>query len=228
MVHDIFHRYFPEKNDMRILDVGCGTGLLLTELSSYGQVDGIDVSQKAVDFCIERGIEHVSVSPASPLVYASDVFDVVLALDVLEHIEDDEAALREIARVLKPGGIGIFFVPAFMFLWGITDVLSDHYRRYRIPELSAKARAEGFSIVRTSYFNTLLFLPIALLRLSVRALHLHVGSENQLRNPILDQIFYGIFYFESQLLKYVSFPFGVSALVIVRKPYNTADANEQI
>ena len=89
----------------------------------------------------------------------------MIALDVIEHIKDDEEALKEIYRVLKPQGMAIIAVPAFMFLWGVTDVISHHYRRYTLSELRKKIENRRFSIIRSSYFNTFLFPFIALVRL---------------------------------------------------------------
>lgn len=218
MVHDIVGRYFPGRHDLRILDVGCGAGALLSELAQYGEVTGIDMSPKAVAFCRERGIQNVSVSSAEHIAYPDRVFDVVLVLDVLEHIKDDHAAVREMCRVLKPGGVAIVFVPAFMFLWGVTDVLSEHHRRYTLPGIESVFTAENFAIVRSSYFNTFLFPPIALVRLLVRFLRIPVKSENAVSDSFFNKMFYLVFHLESRLLRLVNMPFGVSALVIARKP----------
>ena len=217
MVHDLLARYFPERHDLHILDVGCGMGLLLTELRAYGKVEGVDVSPKSIEFCRQRGIQNVQVSAAETLPFANSSFDVVLALDVIEHVPDDSAVLREIHRVLKPGGVVVIFVPAFMFLWGITDVLSQHYRRYTRPQLVAVAHAQKFSVVRTSYFNTFLFPLIATIRIVVRLLHMKVQSENEMGSPLINRILFKIFYLESRLLRFVSFPFGISVMLIGRK-----------
>lgn len=217
MIHDILRKYYPSRPHLSILDVGCGTGALLQELNQYGTVTGIDFSQKAVDFCKARGNTNVSVGSALSIPHPDNAFDVVLALDVIEHIENDRGAIAELYRVVKPGGIVVIFVPAFMFLWGVTDVRSQHYRRYTKPELRSKLKGQGFRIVRTSYFNTFLFPLIATLRLTVRALGIKMESENELGNPFIDSIFRNIFLFESKLLRHMNMPFGVSTLAISTK-----------
>lgn len=203
--------------DIKILDMGCGTGLLLKELEKFGICHGIDISQKAVDFCKHRGIENVQISDAANIPYPNNTFDIALALDVIEHIKDDENALKEIYRVLKPQGVAIIAVPAFMFLWGITDVISHHYRRYTLSELRKKIEDRRFSIIRSSYFNTFLFPFIALVRLAARQLHIPMKSEASEGKGLINYVFFLIFYVESILFRYISFPFGVSAIVICKK-----------
>ena len=93
-------------------------GHLLKELETLGICYGIDISHKAVDFCRKRGIDNVQVADITNIPYPDNTFDAVIALDVIEHIKNDEEALREIYRVLRPQGMAIITVPAFMFLWG--------------------------------------------------------------------------------------------------------------
>src|SRR5688500_20005542 len=102
----------------RILDVGCGTGANLKMLAAYGRTEGVDISEQAVDFCRERGLDSVKLGAIEELPYESGSFDLVTALDVVEHLDDDVAGLREVRRVLRPDGRVLLFVPAFMFLWG--------------------------------------------------------------------------------------------------------------
>lgn len=204
-------------DEIKILDVGCGAGLLLKEMESFGVCYGIDVSQKAVDFCKKRGIKNIQVADAARIPYPDNTFDVVVALDVIEHIENDEEAVREVYRVLKPRGVAIIAVPAFMFLWGVTDVVSHHHRRYTLPELRRKIKSANFSIIRASYFNTFLFPFIALARLAARWLRAPMKSENSEGKGLINSVLFLIFYAESILFRYVNLPFGVSAMVICRK-----------
>lgn len=220
MVHDIISKYFKEKHSLKILDTGCGTGGLLHELTQYSDVQGIDFSEKAVNFCKERGFNNVTVGDITNISYTENSFDIVLALDVIEHISNDNKALSEIHRVLKPGGKAIIFVPTFMFLWGITDELSQHFRRYTLPELKMKATAQGLITVRGSYFNSLLFIPIAVLRILVRMFRIKIRSENELGSKFTDKLLYSIFNIESKILRYINFPFGVSAMLICTKESN--------
>src|SRR3954467_14600791 len=111
----------------RILDVGCGTGANLEMLSQFGDAEGVDVSQDALAFCRERGLANVHLGAAEKLPYEDESFDLVTALDVVEHLDDDVGGLKEMRRVLKPQGRALLFVPAFMFLWGVQDG-SSHRR----------------------------------------------------------------------------------------------------
>ena len=206
---------------LRILDVGCGTGALLSELQTFGTVDGLDKSADAVAYCATRGLAAVVVGDAERLPYQDETFDVVIALDVLEHLPDDSIGSRELARVLKKGGIAIVAVPAFQFLWGITDTVSHHYRRYRLKEITRVVQDAGLVVTRSTYFNTFLFPAIAAVRLSARLVP-HDKSkstvENEMGGALGNAIFYKIFRLESALLPYINFPFGVSALVVGEKP----------
>src|ERR1041384_1775404 len=110
----------------KILDVGCGTGANLKMLADYGRAEGVDISPQAVEFCREPGLVSVILGAAEQLPYENDSFELVTALDVIEHLDDDVAGLREIRRVLRRDGRVLLFVPAFMFLWGVQDDVSNH------------------------------------------------------------------------------------------------------
>jgi len=217
MVHDLIRNLCPGRNNLKILDAGCGTGGMLIELARYGNVYGVDESERAVNYCLRKSIPRVLLSGVSSLPYKSDMFDIVTILDVLEHINDDSSAVREIQRVLKPGGYCIIFVPAFSFLWSITDVVSKHFRRYNMSSLLMLLSNSQLKVTRKSYFNFFLFPPIAIIRILVRLFKLPVKSENGFSHGIINSILHGIFYLESILIKYISFPFGVSILVVCKK-----------
>src|SRR5262249_15722108 len=148
----------------RILDVGCGTGANLVMLSQFGDAEGVDISPDALAFCRERGLKHLRLGAAEALPYEDEQFDLVTAFDVVEHMDDDVSGLREIRRVLRPGGRVLLFVPTFMFLCGVQDEVSHHRRRYRLPELRRVVREAGFEVERTTYANITFFLPILLIR----------------------------------------------------------------
>ncbi len=220
MIHFMIGKYVPQGTDMKglkILDIGCGTGALLKELDQYGDCFGVDFSSQAVQFCIERGILQVKEGSIAEIPYPDESFDLVLALDILEHIPDDSVGIREINRVLKKGGKGIIFVPTFNFLWGVTDVRSEHYLRYTKGELLRKLKLCGFSIMRSSYFNFFLFPFILTVRLFVRIFGIKVESENTMTGKFTNKILYIIFRFESLLGRVINYPVGVSAFAIVTK-----------
>src|SRR6185312_12638057 len=126
--------------ELNILDVGCGTGANLEMLSEFGVAEGVDVSQEALSFCQARGLEKVKLGAAEALPYDDNLFDLTTGLDVVEHLDDDLAGLKEMRRVLHPGGRALLFVPAFMFLWGVQDDISNHRRRYTLKELKDVVR----------------------------------------------------------------------------------------
>ena len=161
----------------RILDVGCGTGANLKMLARFGHAEGVDVSQQAVSFCHERGLESVKLGALEELPYDDESFDLVTALDVIEHLDDDVAGLSEIRRVLRPGGFVLIFVPAFMFLWGVQDDVSNHRRRYTLTSLLNAIRAAGFSVERASYANAAFFFPVLAVRTLMRWFGLRAQTE---------------------------------------------------
>jgi SAM-dependent methyltransferase len=149
---------------LRLLDAGCGTGRHLVEYGVLGEAHGIDPSPAAVEACHRRGLDQVVAAPIERLPYGDASFDLVLATDVLEHLPDDAVALRELRRVAAPGATIICTVPALMWLWSDEDVRLHHHRRYRRPELVARARETGWEPSLATYYNTLLLPAIAVAR----------------------------------------------------------------
>jgi SAM-dependent methyltransferase len=202
----------------RILDVGCGTGANLLMLSKFGETEGVDVSPDAITFCQARGLVNVRIGAAESLPYEDNQFDLVTALDVLEHVDDDIGALREMRRVIRPGGRLLLFVPTFMFLWGLQDEVSNHRRRYRLPDLRRAVTAAGFEIERTTYANITFFVPTLIVRKVMRLTGLSTDSEVRINIRALNQIFTWIFRSEVPLLRILNLPFGVSGICVARRP----------
>src|SRR5205807_7355688 len=119
-------------------------------LSQFGAAEGVDVSTEGLDFCRARGLSKVKHGAAEALPYEDASFDLVTGLDVVEHLDDDLSGLREMRRVLRPGGRALLFVPAFMFLWGVQDDISHHRRRYTLGELKQRVADAGLSIERAT------------------------------------------------------------------------------
>ena len=117
------------QNAIKILDVGCGTGANLEMLANFGKPEGVDVSDDALEFCRQKGLK-VHKGLAEKLPFEHESFDLVTALDVVEHLDDDIAGLKEMNRVMKNSGRALIFVPAFMWLWGVQDDVSNHRIRY--------------------------------------------------------------------------------------------------
>ena len=207
-----------EGKQPQILDIGCGTGANLEMLSEFGAAEGVDVAPEALRFCRSRGLKSVKEARAEQLPYSDSSFDLVTGLDVVEHLDDDVAALKEMYRVLRPGGHALIFVPAFMFLWGVQDDISSHRRRYTMSELRDVVRRAGFSIERTSYANITFFFPILLGRVLMRLTGFRPDSENNLTLSSLNGFLGRVFGAEASFLRYVNFPFGVSAICVARRP----------
>ena len=214
-VEDICRRVTDRRP--RILDVGCGTGANLLMLSQYGDAEGVDISEDALAFCRERGLEKVKPGAGEQLPYDDGTFDLVTALDVVEHMDDDLAGLREMRRVLRPGGRVLLFVPTFMFLWGVQDDVSNHRRRYRLPELQRVLEQAGFEIERMTYANITFFLPILLMRKLMRLTGIKAESENNINVSALNGVLGSLLGAENVVLRHMNIPFGVSGLCVARK-----------
>jgi SAM-dependent methyltransferase len=201
----------------QVLDIGCGTGATLDHLGRFGEVQGIDVSPLALGYCRERGHERVICASATDLPFATASFDLVTALDVIEHLDDDLQGLREIERVLRPGAPAIVFVPAFDFLWGPNDDQSGHKRRYRLAELRRQVEHAGLVVERISYANTAMFVPIWLGRKLLTLLGRSGQAENEINHPVINRVLARLFSFETVWLRRHRLPFGVSIVCAVRK-----------
>lgn len=147
----------------RILDAGCGTGRNLRDYSAIGRAEGVEPSQTAIDFCRERGYV-VHLAPVEDLPFKRGTFDLACASDVLEHVADDGAALRELRRVVKPGGAFLATVPAYDWMWSHHDDIHHHVRRYTRSRLLERVSDNGWRPVFATYFNSLLLAPIAAVR----------------------------------------------------------------
>ena len=221
IVRDNLAKYLTKKpENTKVFDFGCGSGIFVEELAKDGfDSHGVDISAEAVRFGELQGIKNLGVIDSHKLDFPSNTFDAIFTLDVLEHLEDEDWALKEMERVLKPGGIVIVMVPAYMFLWGVQDEVAHHYRRYTMGHLLKKIKkSTSFSVVRHSYFNTFLFPIIALVRIFSRLLGIR-GRESDfdLNSPMLNKILFYLFNLERKLLQKISSPFGVSILLVLKK-----------
>lgn len=215
------------RRDARVLDVGCGTGIMLHELAArFDTAAGLDYSALALEFCRQRGLRRLIRGDATRLPYASDSVDVALALDVVEHLDDDAGCVAELARVCRPGGHVLVHVPAFPFLWSDKDVLNHHRRRYRRAGLRALIEAAGLEVRHLTHFNSTVFplaAGMAALRgggaattapadgaASLDALYALPAPLNRALTALL-----GV---EGALAQRLAVPFGMSLVCLARKP----------
>jgi SAM-dependent methyltransferase len=204
----------------RVLDVGCGTGTMLGYLSRYGKAEGVDADPEAVQFCHQRGVERVRLVESGPLPHDPETFDLVTALDVIEHVDDDAGMVREMERVLRRGGTLLVSVPAYRWMWGSQDEIAHHKRRYLARELRGKIAGAGLDVRRLSYFNTLLFPPIAAVRVlrPYRPGSADLRSDFELTRPgRMNDLLARVFSLEARVLPRLGFPFGVSILALAIK-----------
>jgi SAM-dependent methyltransferase len=215
IVLDWVRRHVGERTDLRLLDVGCGTGRLLRDLRELGDARGVDASDEAIRFCQKRGVgDLVEKADFRHLPFAAESFDVVTAVDTLEHIADDVGALEEWGRVLRPEGRLLIFVPAHRWLWSLQDEVSGHQRRYTTRTLRRAIDGAGLRVDRMTYVSTLLFPVIFIGRLWLRILRRfrEITTENDLHPAWSNAILGRVFRTEIGLLHHVDLPFGASIL----------------
>jgi len=203
---------------MQILDVGCGTGGNMDAFARLAPTFGIDVSIDALHFCQARGIKQLALSPVEELPFKREAFDIVTALDVLEHTDDDLRSLRAIHGVIKNNGLLLITVPAYGFLWSEHDEALKHRRRYTAYELRNKLALAGFEVVRTTYFISALFFPI----LAVRVWQGLFKDSTQPKTSLYvlpkwaTKFLVGLLSLERKVLRRMNFPFGVSVVALAR------------
>ena len=203
----------------QLLDVGCGTGANLQALGREAQAVGVDVAPAAIDWCRRRGLEATLVGSAAALPFAAASFDVVLSCDVLCHrtLQDRARPVREIARVLRPGGILILNLPAFRWLLSPHDHAVQQDHRFTRGEVQGLLRGAGLEPLRLTYWNGLLF-PAAVAMRALRGLKGERGSDLAVdagvgAAPLLERIL-GL---ERRLLRHVDLPLGLSVLAVARR-----------
>ena len=211
-----------ERKGLRILNVGAATGRSTEILQPYGDVVSVEYDEPSFLFCKEVLKMDIVRASILELPFANDSFDIVCCFDVIEHVEDDGKAVEELVRVCRPGGAVFITVPAFMSLWSDHDRVNQHFRRYRESGLKVLFSAHKGRTVRSTYFNSLLFLPIWLVRRLQRLLpgnrHKPLKADNEfLQSRLTDRIFGAVFSMERSLLRRVDFPFGVSLMSVWRK-----------
>jgi ubiquinone/menaquinone biosynthesis C-methylase UbiE len=208
----------------RILEIGCGSGALLQDLQHYGTAVGLDVAAPALANCRDRGLDCVSLADVTALPFADEQFNVVIAIDVLEHVEDDAAAIREINRVTKNGGKVILTVPAFQMLWSRRDVQCHHHRRYLRDDFRTRVQKGGFRILKSTYINLPLFFPLFMMvkagRLSSKQAP-SIRMDYALVPPPINQILSRVVEYEAKLLRRISLPLGSSIACVGVKTRST-------
>ena len=224
MIQTLLEHYMPESpRPGRVLDVGCGTGLMLQHLKHWEPV-GLDFSTLAMSFCRRRGLDHLVAGDVVKLPIRSGSMDLILALDLIEHIERDDLMIREFRRVLRPGGYLMATVPAHQKLWSDHDVALHHYRRYSYTGFRRLLRSAGFQPLKYSYGITFTYHAISSFRWLQRQWHRATHDVRDrprahliplpwyLNTPLIK-----LLHAEAALLRHVDLPFGVSLMTLCRK-----------
>jgi SAM-dependent methyltransferase len=199
----------------RLLDAGCGTGRNLADLAvRAASAHGVDSATEAVAFCRRRGLHGVSQAELDALPFDAAAFDLLVATDVVEHLDDDAGALRELRRVAAPGACLLVTVPAYQWLWSEHDDAHQHKRRYTRPQLLERVRAAGWEPAVATYFNSLLLPPIAAARRLART---SAESDYDRTPGPLNALLERPMRLEAQLIRRgASLPAGVSIGLVAR------------
>jgi SAM-dependent methyltransferase len=203
----------------RILEAGCGTGGNLAMLQQFGQVSAIEPDAPSRAYAAERSGADVREGwLPNGLPELGGSFDMVCAFDVVEHVDDDRGAVAALAHQLKPGGKLVVSVPAYAWMWSAHDAAHHHKRRYVRGQMRELMEAAGLRVRRVTHFNTLLFPPIAAVRLFKTAMRREGGDDDALPPAPLNRLLGRLFAAEAGVLKAVDLPFGVSILAVAEKP----------
>ncbi len=221
ILRTLIDRYAPATNGRRptLCDIGCGAGEMMRVMSDRFDVTGVDTSTRSREICARAGITVHDGTLPDQLPFAEASFDVVIVADVLEHVEEDAASVRALARLTRPGGIVVATVPAHAWMWGKHDEAAHHKRRYTRESLRRLFETpEGlFRREVLSYFNTVLFGPIAGARLMGRMRKDAEGSDiRPVAEPLNSVLRWG-FGLERHLVGRVPMPTGVSLLAVYRR-----------
>lgn len=222
LIFQFWEVYKPASKNQKMLDYGCGSGVLQSQFEhKYPWVTayGIDIAENAIQYSKQRGLKRVSMYDGEIIPFPDSSFDLVTAIDVIEHVKDDNQALREITRVLKPDGIGIFIVPAYMHLWSTRDIRLNHYRRYEPNELESKSKQAGLTMLCQKNVDFLLYFILWMMRNMAPKKNgvPDLAMETVYRKSLLNDLIYFYEFFEMKWLKFFNFPTGISKLVIVKK-----------
>jgi SAM-dependent methyltransferase len=215
----------PRREPLRILDAGCGTGALLDRLEGQPGVEvfGLDFSGQALAYTRQRGHVHLVQGDLTRLPFPDGTFDVITALDVVEHIREDQRALQEVHRVLRPGGVLLISVPAFRCLWGPHDMALQHVRRYTARQLRTLMRRAGFRVSKLTYLLWLLFPAFVLQRLLARLRRRDDRAQAQLVpvGKTVNRLLIWLQGAELALARHLNLPFGATVFCVAQKPITT-------
>jgi SAM-dependent methyltransferase len=218
------------RRDGDVLDIGCGAGNMIHHLLRYGRVKGVEVDARPVAMAQARGYDVRQGDVTKQIPFPDASFDLVTALDVIEHVDEDEAILREAFRAARSGGILAVSTPAFQWLWSYNDTINGHKHRYSPQELRERVERAGFRVRRLTFGFFLVFpmsAPLILLRnwmgrhQDLKSHHLSQDEyqvEMEPTAPWLNTILRGVGRIEAAMVARINLPVGTSLMIIAEKP----------
>lgn len=236
LIGDVVASLTNGKSDVKILDAGCGTGQMTKLLEGYGDAVGLDLAPEAINYARIRGVKNLVQGSITEPPFEPGSFDLVVSLDVIEHVDNDMQILAGLRDIVRPGGHLVVTVPAFQVLWSEHDEINHHKRRYRVPQLRHLVQEAGFEVTRITYCNTTLYLPVLALRKGKSFLRKLRGA-NSTPNPESDLVFYPKFVnealyqvmrLENRIMRGRDLPFGVSILVVAQRPASDVVQRESV
>jgi SAM-dependent methyltransferase len=202
-----------------VLEAGCGPGGNLTMLRRFGRVTGLEPDEASRDYASQRmGVRVEGGLLPDGLPFEPESFDLVCAFDVIEHVDDDAGSVAALGKLLRVGGYLATTVPGQPWMWSQHDALHHHKRRYRLADYRRLFDAAGLTTLKASYFNTLLFPPIAAIRLAKLAARSKTADDDSLPPEPINNLLAGLFGAERHWLKHAPLPTGVSIVLIAQRP----------
>ena len=214
IIADLIRREARPPKSAAILEIGCGTGHNLAMLAGFGHVEGLELDDEARELSERRLGRKVLSSPLPELRDVADRhYDLIGAFDVIEHIDDDKAALTSIAAKLKPGGKFVMTVPAHQWMWTAHDVVNHHKRRYSKSTLRQLVQGSPLKLERIGYFNSLLF-PLAIAERATSKLRGKSDADVKLPSAVLNAALEKVFAAERYLVGRLPLPPGLSLFAV--------------
>jgi len=219
MVTAFWKKFRRSPDRYRTLDVGCGAGAMVKFLEKETSSFGMDESLLALELAKARQLHKLFLGDLEHLPVKSHSFDLISAIDVIEHTQNDEQVISELFRILKKDGLLISIIPAFNFLWSQRDERLGHKKRYTVSEIKKLMRQAGFTLLKCSYINLFYFVPFAALIFWRRLFNrvARIKTDVPAFPELVNCVLLGLLRMETSLLLNIDFPIGVSTVCVVRK-----------